>query len=85
MQKLHSGSQEIYHIKEHTEPVAPLWHIVQYHDTFDQIKKKILIERLDYFGGHKDKTARSLGLTKNTLYNWMHNFDLIEKYRTRRK
>jgi len=47
----------------------------------EQIKQEIVEERLVHFKGSKTEAAESLGITTVTLYKWLSNWNLTEKYR----
>ena len=40
-------------------------------DTLENIEKKVIVERLTMFGGDPNKTAKSLGIGRATLYRKM--------------
>jgi len=48
--------------------------------TLDQIKTKVIEDRLKYFKGRKVMVARSLGITTKTLFNWMHRFGIFDEH-----
>lgn len=45
--------------------------------------RKILLQNtLVYYKGHKRNAAKSLGVTPQTIYNWMNAFGLFSKWKT---
>lgn len=44
--------------------------------TLEGIKKKCVIDALNYFMGNKTKTAKALGISIRTLRNYIHQYRL---------
>ncbi len=44
--------------------------------TLDEINKEAVILRLKYFHGSKPETAKSLGCTIKTVYNWLNKWGI---------
>lgn len=54
--------------------------------TLEQIKLDAIVERLIVFDGHREQTARSLGIDRHTLSNFMTKnicHPIIKMYRSR--
>ena len=46
--------------------------------TIDEVYKEEVLIRLDLLDGNKSKVAKSLGITEKTLYNKLHEWDLVD-------
>lgn len=49
--------------------------------TLEAITKEHVIYVLSLTENNKAKAAQLLGVTNKTLYNWLHEWGLMEKYR----
>ena len=47
--------------------------------TLDEIKKIVVLSRLDVHGGDKKLAAASLGISLKTLYNALHKWGAFER------
>jgi len=56
-------------------------HYLTFDTTLDQMQREIVTARLEYFKGNKTAVAASLGITIKTLYNWMHRYNLFDKWK----
>ena len=45
------------------------------------LERRYILEALKYFEGNKTKTARALGMTIKTLYNRLHEYNQLKKYK----
>lgn len=49
--------------------------------TVDELIKNYSLDILSLNNGDKTKTANDLGITIKTLYNWLHKWGVIERFR----
>ncbi|MEI8346270.1 MAG: sigma 54-interacting transcriptional regulator [Pseudomonadota bacterium] len=47
--------------------------------TLEELERRYICSTLEYLGGNKTKTAKTLGITVKTLYNKLHNYGLIDQ------
>ena len=56
-------------------------------DTYDptvnlhDLERRYILEALKYFEGNKTRTANALGMTIKTLYNRLHEYNQLKKYK----
>jgi len=55
------------------EPISPIL-------SLDDMNRKHTLETLDRLHGNKSETARVLGITVRTLYNWLNRWNVRDKY-----
>lgn len=53
--------------------------------TMDELWVSEIEKRMQIFRGNKTQVADSLGITKKTLYNRLHQFGLMECYRKNKR
>lgn len=59
------------------QPKLKRWgHCCSVDMTFEEIQAQIIAERLEHHDGNRSKTARSLGITVHTVYNWLNRFGI---------
>jgi DNA-binding NtrC family response regulator len=46
--------------------------------TLEELERRYICSTLEYLGGNKTKTAKTLGITVKTLYNKLHNYGMID-------
>jgi transcriptional regulator of acetoin/glycerol metabolism len=51
----------------------------------DQAERRILLETLESLNWNRQVTARSLGISRTTLFNKMRRFDLVDPRRSSRE